>query len=90
MEQLDSLERVEEDKEDGSSFGGKEQLGDGKELPDALELYKKEGQEMIDAYRRFFTTYAKDVSLDFKMSDGFYIDLENGVVNLDTKWFAEK
>ena len=32
----------------------------------------------------------KDVSLDFKMSNGFYIDLENGTVNLDTKWFAEK
>lgn len=24
------------------------------------------------------------------MSDGFYIDLENGVVHLDTKWFMEK
>ncbi len=45
---------------------------------------------MIDSYRKFFMTYAKDVSLDFKMSNGFYINLKNGEVNLDTKWFAEK
>ncbi len=55
-----------------------------------LKEYQKEGQKMIDSYRRFFITFAKDVSLDFKMSNGFYIDLENGEVNLDTKWFAEK
>lgn len=55
-----------------------------------LKKYQEEGQKLIDSYRRFFTTFAKDVSLDFKMSDGFYIDLEKGEVNLDTKWFAEK
>jgi transglutaminase-like putative cysteine protease len=55
-----------------------------------LKAYQREGQEMIDSYRKFFMTYAKDVSLNFKMSDGFYIDLKNGVVHLDTKWFAEK
>ncbi|MFC1756836.1 hypothetical protein ACFLZC_01595 [Patescibacteria group bacterium] len=55
-----------------------------------LEEYQREGQEMIDSYHKFFMTFAKDVSLDFKMSNGFYIDLENGEVNLDTKWFAEK
>ncbi len=58
--------------------------------PEELEDFQKRGQEMIDAYRHFFITFAKDVSLDFKMSNGFYIDLENGVVNLDTKWFAAK
>ena len=43
---------------------------------------------MLDSYRRFFITYAQDVSLSFKMSDAFYIDFENGVVNSDTKWFS--
>lgn len=55
-----------------------------------LKEYQKKGQEMIDSYRNFFMTYARDVSLSFKMSDGFYINLENGEVNLDTKWFMEK
>ncbi len=83
--------RVEEKEEEPSKeeepFKEKEQP----EEPSAeLKQYQEEGQEMIDSYRKFFMTYAKDVSLDFKMSDGFYIDLESGVVNLDTKWFAEK
>jgi len=59
-------------------------------LSDELDLYREEGQKMIDSYRRFFITFARDISLGFKMSNAFYIDLENGIVNLDTKWFAEK
>lgn len=55
-----------------------------------LDEYQKAGQELIDSYRRFFMTFAKDVSLSFRLSNGFYIDLETGVVNLDTKWFKEK
>lgn len=55
-----------------------------------LQEYQQQAQGLIDSYRRFFTTFAKDVSLNFKLSDAFYIDLENGEVNLDTKWFAEK
>lgn len=55
-----------------------------------IEKYRKEAQEFIDSHRRFFMTFAKDVSLSFKISDGFYIDLEKGEVNLDAKWFAEK
>lgn len=60
------------------------------EFSSELKKYQEEGQKFIDSYRRFFMTFAKDVSLDFKMSDGFYIDLEKGEVNLDTKWFSEK
>lgn len=55
-----------------------------------LAEYQQQAQALIDSYRRFFTTFAKDVSLNFKLSSAFYIDLENGEVNLDTKWFAEK
>ncbi|MEM4282832.1 MAG: hypothetical protein QXN89_04140 [Candidatus Woesearchaeota archaeon] len=77
--------RVEETEE--KPFEGSEK---GTELPEELHQYQQEGQRMVDSYKRFFTTFAKDVSLDFKMSNGFYIDLENGVVHLDTKWFAEK
>ena len=60
------------------------------ELSEQLKEYQRQGQAMIDSYRKFFITFAKDVSLDFKMSNRFFIDLETGEVNLDTKWFAEK
>ncbi|MBU4367371.1 VWA domain-containing protein [Patescibacteria group bacterium] len=76
--------------EDKESFGEEEKPKQKEEFSEELKEYQKEGQEMIDSYRKFFMTFAKDVSLDFKMSDGFYINLENGEVNLDTKWFAEK
>lgn len=55
-----------------------------------LEEYKQEGQRMVDSYRKLFITFAKDVSLSFKMSDAFFIDLESGEVNLDAKWFKDK
>lgn len=55
-----------------------------------FKKYQEEGQKFIDSYKRFFMTFAKDISLSFKMSDGFYIDLEKGEVNSDTKWFAER
>ncbi len=60
------------------------------EFDSELKKYQEEGQKLIDSYRRFFATFSKDVSLSFKMSDGFFIDLEKGEVNLDTKWFSEK
>lgn len=55
-----------------------------------LEQYQKEAQALLDSYSRFFTTFARDVSLRFKLSNGFFIDLEKGEVNLATQWFAEK
>jgi len=57
---------------------------------DELEKYKQQAQDLVDSYRRFFMTFAKDISLSFKISDEFYIDLEKGEVNLDVKWFSQK
>ena len=76
--------------EDKRPFEEEKETEKKEELSEELKEYQKEGQEIIDSYRKFFITFAKDVSLDFKMSNGFYIDLENGEVNMDTKWFAEK
>jgi hypothetical protein len=55
-----------------------------------LEEYRQKAQEFLDSHRRFFMTFAKDVSLSFKISNRFYIDLEKGEVNLDAKWFSDK
>lgn len=55
-----------------------------------MQKYKKQGQEMIDSHRAVFARYAGDISLRFKMSDAFKIDLENGEVHNATKWFKEK
>lgn len=76
------------DREDDKSF--KSEPEEKADFSDELKKYQEEGQKLIDSYQRFFVTFAKDISLSFKMSDGFYIDLEEGEINLDTKWFAEK
>lgn len=55
-----------------------------------LEAYQKEAQALLDSHKRFFTTFAKDVSLSFKLGNAFFIDLEKGEVNLATQWFLEK
>ena len=55
-----------------------------------VDIYKQEAQKVIDSHQRLFETFAKDVSLSFKISNGFYIDLEKGEVNMDAKWFSEK
>lgn len=85
LEQFKKVEKQEE-----KPFEDKEKPEKQGEFSEELKRYQEEGQKMIDSYRKFFITFAKDVSLGFKMSNGFYIDLENGEVNLDTKWFAEK
>lgn len=61
-----------------------------RENTEALERYKQEAQEFLDSHRRLFATFAKDVSLRFKLSDAFFIDLKNGEINLDVGWFAER
>ncbi len=61
-----------------------------KEKPREPAEYQREAQAMVDSYRRFFQTFAQDVSLRFRLSDKFYIDLENGEVNLAAQWFAER
>ncbi|MBU4257162.1 hypothetical protein KKC04_02000, partial [Patescibacteria group bacterium] len=81
--------REVDQEEDKKPFGEEEKPKQKEEFSEELKEYQKEGQEMIDSYRKFFMTFAKDVSLDFRMSNGFYIYLESGEVNLDTKWFAE-
>lgn len=54
------------------------------------EMYQKEAQDFVDSHRRLLTTFAKDVSLSFRIGKGFFIDLERGEVNLDAKWFSDK
>jgi len=86
FESLPAVRKIDEQKEGSFSDNPEERA----EPTDEIKKYQEDGQKMIDSYRRFFATFAKDVSLSFKMSNGFYIDLEKGEVNLDTKWFAEK
>lgn len=54
--------------------------------------YKKRGQDFIDRYAKtgFFANFAQDASISFKLSDAFYINLENGEVNLATEWFFKR
>ena len=52
--------------------------------------YKKEAEALVDSYRPFFTTFAKDVSLKFRLSDRFMIDWNSGEVHFDVRWFAER
>ena len=72
---------------EGDSFVEKTEA---KDENNELEKYRKDGQEFINSYQRLLTTFAKDVSLDFKLSSGFYIDLEKGEINMDAKWFQNK
>ena len=76
------------EKSEEKPFEGTQQKNE--PLSDELTHYKEEGQRMIDGYRSFFAIFASDISLSFQMSNGFYIDLEKGVIHLDTKWFADK
>lgn len=55
-----------------------------------LAAYEQQIQSFLDENRLLFTTFAGDVSLRFKMSDRFAIDLETGEVHLATKWFADR
>ena len=75
--------------EEKKQFEGPKEESEGKK-PQNLPEYQQEAQAMVDSYRRFFQTFAKDVSIRFKLSDKFYIDLENGEVNLAAQWFAER
>ncbi|QQR64505.1 hypothetical protein IPH92_02970 [Candidatus Kaiserbacteria bacterium] len=55
-----------------------------------IEAYKKQGEDFVNSHRRLLNSFAEDVSLRFKMEDQFLIDYENGVVQLDSKWFFER
>jgi hypothetical protein len=76
------------DQTDGSFEDG-EETRNGNEDGE-IEEYRKEAQKFIDSRKRLFATFAKDISLSFKVAGGFFIDLEKGEVNLDAKWFSEK
>lgn len=87
-EKLNMVERIEgEEKEPIFQKKGEKE---GKNPKKEFEKYKQEAQEFLDSRRRLFTTFAKDVSLRFKLSDAFFIDLKNGEINLDVGWFAER
>ncbi len=74
--------------EQGSSSGPQDIVEKLNEL--SLEEYLNQGQKFLDSNRKLLITFARDSSLAFKLSEKFFIDFENGEVNLDTKWFAEK
>lgn len=86
MKFVDSAEKKSFDEEDVPEAGNDKK----KKEAEGLEKFRAEGQKFIDARRKSLMTFAKDVSLDFKMSDGFFIDLEKGEVNLDTQWFRDQ
>lgn len=80
FEDLDSIRRVE----------GEEEPDANEKLPAGLEEYHERAQALLDSHKRFFQTFARDVSLSFKLGNAFYIDLEGGEVNLATQWFKER
>ncbi|MBT4433583.1 hypothetical protein HOC90_04540 [Candidatus Falkowbacteria bacterium] len=86
FEKINTGHKVEGE-EEKESFGEEKSVESGSE---ELDEYREEGQNLIDSYKRLFVTFAKDVSLDFKLGNGFYIDLKNGEVNMDAKWFKDK
>lgn len=57
--------------------------------PEQVE-FQREVQGFIDSRKRLLASFAQDISLQFKMGTAFFIDLEKGEVNLDTRWFADK
>ncbi|MDP3956347.1 MAG: hypothetical protein U1C12_01345 [Patescibacteria group bacterium] len=70
-----------------------EKTGDtsGKEkLSTEMEKYSAEAQAMLDGYGPLIRTFAKDVSLTFKIGKAFFIDLEKGEVNMDVRWFVDR
>jgi len=56
----------------------------------ALAHYQKEGELFLKHNEYLFTEFAKSSVVTFKMSDGFFIDLEKKVVHLDTSWFYDR
>lgn len=80
-------------KKDENPLGGKPPANEQERVPltpEQIEAYKQQAQEWLDSYAGLFTTFAKDVSLKFTLSDAFYINLEKGEINLDARWFAER
>ncbi len=57
--------------------------------PTSLEQSKKEAQAFIDRFLILFHTVSGDASLQYKVGDGFFIDLKQGVITLDVKDFVK-
>lgn len=89
LEDISNAKKVGNEKTDESFSTNSENKEKGEKTAEA-DIYKQEAQKVIDSHQRLFTTFAKDISLSFKISSGFYIDLEKGEVNMDAKWFSEK
>lgn len=68
-----------------------EQVEAGQESAEML-AYQEHAQAFIDRYSKtgFFANFAQDASISFKLSNAFYINLENGEVNLATEWFFKR
>ncbi len=89
--QAPRIKNVEGDEGDKKTFDDEPTLpGKPKVQAEQLRNYREEGQRFLDSYDRFFKTYARDISLSYRLSDKFYINLERGEVNLDTRWFADR
>lgn len=57
--------------------------------PERLAEITEKGQKMIDSYSKFFATFARDVSLKFVLSNGYYINFKKGEIHLNAMDFAE-
>ena len=83
------FERRVEDKDD-KPFDKTGDASAGEKLSPEMEKYSAEAQAMLDGYGPLIRTFAKDVSLTFKVGKAFFIDLEKGEVNMDVRWFADR
>lgn len=90
IKEFDFSKRVEGKSEEGFGDISEEEKKKKEEQTAMLEKYRTETQALVDSYRRFFVTFARDVSLSFRISNKFAIDLENGVIHNDARWLADK
>src|SRR3989344_3621147 len=78
------------EEEDVFDLKGKSPEEAQKYLKGLLDKYIKRAQGTVEAYHSFFSTFAKDSSLNFKMSDGFSFNHETGDVNMDVQWYFDR
>lgn len=61
-------------------------------IPSELEQYRQEAEAFLDTYRELFYAIAMDRSLEFRVGNGFYINLKEGLITFDIrdwKWKRE-
>ena len=79
--------------EEATSFEGAEPVPETrrKQLsPEEIKGAVESVDELLRRYQKFLTTFAKDPSLRFKAGERFMIDLDEGIVSNDVRWFAER